>query len=606
MLNWVGKRPLSRVPAYPAQHIETFDPRDTLGNPSSQPDCWRGWPPGYPKSGLLFHGDNKEVLSYLLANGFRGRVQLIYIDPPFDSGADYVRRVSLRVEHSGTKIDGEGHTLGEQVQYTDIWSHDTYLQFMFERLLLLRELLADTGSIVLHSDWQTNHHLRCLMDEVFGTENYLNEIIWYYPNKLQGNVKKFAANHNALLWYAKNRSSGNYTFHRIVEERDKPIKVNSRYWDSARGMMATERDEHGKVVYVDRAERVVDDVWGIAAVSSSANQQAGYPTQKPDGLLQRVILAMSNPGDIVLDAFVGSGTTLTNAQALGRHWIGCDINRGAIQVSARRLETLIGKQADECFNAVHQFDDGRGISGPPIQSAFTVWRVNDYDLQIQHNEAVNLACEFIGVEQFRSDNFFNGTLGNALVKIVPFNHPLTPLDLEELKSELDARPDEDRAITLVCLGFELRAQTWVDEWNLLRKGRTAVNRIEVIELRTDARYGGIIRHERARAKVTINRINGILRVEIEDFISPTVIQRLENSTGILKPQIENWRAMVDSVAIDPRYDGEVFNIAVTDAPERKVEFVSGSYELEAPDEETVVAVKIIDMLGEEVLVIECV
>ena len=113
---------------------------------------WTDWPAAYLKGGLLFHGDNKEVLAHLLANGFRGKVNLIYIDPPFDSGADYVRKVSLRGAKGTAKIDGEGYTLGEQIQYTDIWANDNYLQFMYERLLLLRELLAPTGSIVLHAN----------------------------------------------------------------------------------------------------------------------------------------------------------------------------------------------------------------------------------------------------------------------------------------------------------------------------------------------------------------------------------------------------------------------------------------------------------------------
>ena len=146
--------------------------------------------------------------------------------------------------------------------------------------------------------------------------------------------------------------------------------------------------------------------------------------------------------------------------------------------------------------------------------------MNDYDLQIQHNEVVNLACDFIGVERLRSDGFFDGTLGKNLVKVVPFNHPLTPLDLEEVKRELDARSDEACAVTLISLGIEMGAQAWIDDWNRMRRGRNVVNRIEVIELRTDARYGGVIRHEPARAKVSVRRAKGRLRVEIADFVSP--------------------------------------------------------------------------------------
>jgi hypothetical protein len=145
MLTWVGKRPLSHLPAFPSQLVERFEAAT-----APDPAAWKDWPAKYPKGGLLFHGDNKEVLAHLLANGFRGKVQLIYIDPPFDSGADYVRRVGLRGPTGSTKIAGESYTLGEQIQYTDIWANDSYLQFMYERLLLLNELLSSEGTLYLH------------------------------------------------------------------------------------------------------------------------------------------------------------------------------------------------------------------------------------------------------------------------------------------------------------------------------------------------------------------------------------------------------------------------------------------------------------------------
>lgn len=163
MLTWVGKRPLSHVTAFPAQHIETFSPPHTVPLPSVGEGAgegrWNDWPAAYPKGGLLFHGDNKEVLAHLLANGFRGKVNLIYIDPPFDSGADYVRRVSLRGAKGTAKLDGESYTLGEQIQYTDIWANDNYLQFMYERLMLLKELLAPIGFLFLHCNTDRSHYL---------------------------------------------------------------------------------------------------------------------------------------------------------------------------------------------------------------------------------------------------------------------------------------------------------------------------------------------------------------------------------------------------------------------------------------------------------------
>ena len=158
MLTWVGKRPLSQVTAFPAQHIETFDPTGDAAKREDQ--IWSDWPDKYPRAGLLFHGDNKEVLAHLLANGFRAKAKLIYIDPPFASGADYVRRVRLRGATGSTQIEGEGYTLGEQIQYEDIWANDNYLQFMYERLLLLKELLADDGSIYVHMDSTRGHRVQ--------------------------------------------------------------------------------------------------------------------------------------------------------------------------------------------------------------------------------------------------------------------------------------------------------------------------------------------------------------------------------------------------------------------------------------------------------------
>ena len=155
MLTWVGKRPLTQVVAFPAQHIETFDPDSDVVK--RKDTMWKDWPKAYPHGGLLFHGDNKEVLAHLLANGFRGKVNLIYIDPPFDSGADYIRSVTLRGVTAIAQVDGEDYTLGEQIQYTDIWANDNYLQFMYERMLLLKELLSEDGSIYLHCDWNRGH-----------------------------------------------------------------------------------------------------------------------------------------------------------------------------------------------------------------------------------------------------------------------------------------------------------------------------------------------------------------------------------------------------------------------------------------------------------------
>lgn len=594
MLTWVGKKPLARVTAFPAQHIETV-PAPEPAVPLAAVD-WSDWPRDLPQGGLLYHGDNKEVLAHLLANGLRGKVKLIYIDPPFDSGADYVRKVQLRGPKGGTKVEGEDYTLGEQVQYSDIWANDNYLQFMYERLLLLRELLAEEGNIVLHCDWGKSHLLRCVADEVFGSDHFRNEIVWRYAKYQMRGTSRFVSNHDTLFWYSAGTEP---TYNLVTEVLDEPKLLKRKKWDSETAKIVNVRDEDGNLIYDEYHESKVDDVWDIDTIGATSGERSGYPTQKPLLLLDRVITALSNPGDLVLDCFIGSGTTAAVAQKLGRRWIGGDINKGAIQTTAKRLQGVIAEQQKSALagrqGELVAKDDALPL---PCQLAFTTWRVNDYDLQIQHNEAVELACEHLGIARRRTDPFFDGEQGQRLAKIVPFNHPLTPLDLEAIRTELKSRPEEERDILVVSLGIEHAARDWLAQYNRNRP----INKLHLVELRSDRKSGGFLRHEPLTAEVAVRREGDKLVVEIADVVSPSILQRLNKEAGVFRAEIPDWRAAVDCVLIDTDHDGQVFNVALADVPERKQDFVSGRYELPAPKAGATVAVKIIDMLGEECLV----
>jgi len=608
MLSWVGKRPLGLVTAFPAQAVERFDPQHVLG--AEQPEAYTG-------GGLLFHGDNKEVLAHLLASGFRGKVNLIYIDPPFDSGADYVRKVSLRESTGKEVLPGEDYSFNEQTQYSDIWANDNYLQFMYERLLILKELLSDKGSIYLHCDWHKSHFLRLLLDEVFGQDNFVNEIIWWYYDKMPTGGVALDRQHDSVLQYKR---SGSFVSNPVYELRNNPNRKRE-IRKKIDGKMVRVRDEDGKQVFdEDNPYKRASDIWRITLENSMSGGRTGYPTQKPEALLERVINASSDPGDIVLDCFIGSGTTAAVAQKLGRRWIGCDINKGAIQTASKRLQSIItsqiaAKDAPAAKNGTKTTQQGLDIDDTdgaddtaaevpattqPAQLAFSIWRVNDYDLQIQHNEAVEIACQHLGVTRTKGDSFFDGTRGQQLVKIVPFNHPLSPLDLEEVKTALGNRPEETRSVLMVCLGVELAAQGWIEDWNRLRKVSDP-NRIDYIELRTDAKYGKFFEHKAASAQVSLTHKGKTAHVKIENFISPTIVERLAQTAGVLSPKIDDWRAMIDCVLIDTDYDGSVFNVVLSDVPEKKNDVVAGEYELALPKKGATIGVKIIDMLGEEVL-----
>lgn len=598
MLTWVGKKPLTRVKAYPAQAVERFDASGAKPAQQLSAVDWSDWPKDLPKGGLLYHGDNKDVLAHLLANGFRGKVSLIYIDPPFDSGADYVRKVQLRGPKSAVKIDGEDYTLGEQVQYSDIWANDNYLQFMYERLLMLKELLRPDGVLYVHCDPSRNSYLRLILDEVFGPDRFVNEIVWHYYNKMQGNVGRFASNHDVILSY---RNGEKFQFKTLREAREKPKTQQKRVWDPDSKTLKQARDEDGNLLYYEDTERTIDDVWRLPyLMPADQTEKLGFPTQKPEKVVERIVESSTQDGDIVLDCFAGSGTTAAVAQRLGRRWIGCDINKGAIQTTAKRVQDLMGSQA----KMPRQRDlVGDGAKVPaPSQLSFATYRVNDYDFHIQHNEAVELACEHLGVTRTRTDPYFDGTQGGRLVKIVPFNHPLTPLDLEALRTELKTRPTEERDVMLVCLGWQQDAREWVENYNRNRP----VNKLHVVELRSDRKHGGIIRHEPLSASVHARREgagdSARLLVEIQDVVSPTIMQRLNMEQGVFRAQIADWRAVVDCVLIDAQHDGRIFNVMMADVPTRKQDFVRGQYDLPAPPGGSTVAVKIIDMLGEELMV----
>ncbi|MEM3415632.1 MAG: DNA methyltransferase, partial [Thermoproteota archaeon] len=168
MLNWVGKKPIEYVKSFPTQLIEVFDPLNRgkkikVPNYDKLKNNWQN---------LLFHGDNKEVLATLLELGFRGKVDLIYIDPPFKSGADYVRKVELRGLKDLGSIERDEASVLQQTMYFDIWNNDNYLQFMYERLMLMKELLSESGSIYVHMDQTVGHYVKLIMDEIFGQENF--------------------------------------------------------------------------------------------------------------------------------------------------------------------------------------------------------------------------------------------------------------------------------------------------------------------------------------------------------------------------------------------------------------------------------------------------
>lgn len=289
----------------------------------------------------LVYGDNLLIMQALLAGdpqtglpSLRGKVDLIYIDPPFDSKADYRTPITLPNASFSQKP-----TVIEQFAYADTWEDGTisYLKMLYPRLMIMKELLSERGSIFVHIDWHVGAYVRILLDDIFGKENFRNEITWYYPNSgLKARSKKFHQVTDTIFYYVK--SIDIFTFHHIFKKRkDGQSKQAKRKFNPITKKADMVRDENGKIVYQITDEVLENSLWEVASLSNNPVESVGYATQKPEALLERIIKASSNEGDLVCDFFGGSGTTAAVAEKLGRRWITCDIGKPACLVMRKRF-----------------------------------------------------------------------------------------------------------------------------------------------------------------------------------------------------------------------------------------------------------------------------
>ena len=289
----------------------------------------------------LIYGENLLVMQALLAGdsktqlaSMRGKIDLIYIDPPFDSKADYRSKIHL----PSADIEQKPRVV-EQFAYSDTWKNGTvsYLEMLVPRLWLMKELLSEQGSIYVHIDWHIGHYVKVILDEIFGKENFRNEIVWHYPDNFQGNVKGFAINHNVIFYY---RKSQEVYFDRIKVPLDKPKMRDKRVWDKELGKLVSGRDENGKIIYEEYTEKYLDDVWTIGQSSvtkTKSKEFENFDTQKPEKILEFIIQASCPKNGIVADFFGGSGTTGAVAERLGRKWIMSEIGKPAFMMTRKRL-----------------------------------------------------------------------------------------------------------------------------------------------------------------------------------------------------------------------------------------------------------------------------
>lgn len=592
-LHWTGKRPFESTQYFPAQLREKY---------GEEKENWIN---------KIFWGDNLQVMSHMLKE-FRGKVNLIYIDPPFDSKADYKIKVSLK----GKTTTNDANSF-EEKQYGDIWTNDEYLQFMYERLIILRELLSDSGSIYLHCDWHKAHHLRSIMDDIFGVNNFCNEIVWKRTRAAHSDSSYFGRVHDTVLFYRKSgktqhntqyaEHSAEYIKRFSKQENGRKYMLiplhgmgqgvprvfwgqtiappNGRHWPSQEyidNLIAQDRVEltsngtPSKKSYLDENKgNVVSDWWDdIIPLNPVANERTPYPTQKPEQLLERVIEASSNPGDIVFDCFMGSGTTQAVAMKLGRRFVGADINLGAVQTTTKRLL----KVAEELEGQDDKY------------TGFEVYNVNNYDFFRNPVEAKELIISALEIQKFEGSNVYDGELDGRMVKIMPVNRIATKADLEELKANMPYKTFEKRneenpntpveRITLVCMGHEPDLKASLEQ--------------EISEYKLDIEIVDILRDKsvlQLKREAEANVVIGDGKLIIKEFYPLNLMQKL----SLLKEYVEDWKQLVESIMIDWNYDGVVLEPETIDLPDKN-ELVIGEYDV--PEGAGNIKVKITDLLSE--------
>jgi len=406
-------------PNLPFQVVETVNKPRIKGGYTISLFPEDEYPKDYPKDwkNLLIWGDNKLVMSSLIKQGWAGKINLIYIDPPFFTGADFTIRTKLGDE----SIEKEPSIIEERA-YKDTWSGGiaSYLKYMYERLVLMRELLAENGSIYVHLDWHVGHYVKVMMDEIFGAENFINEIIWcyggggaprsYYPQK-----------HDVLFWYSKGKNW-------IFNKQFRPYTEGTLQ----RGLTPVK----GEKYKLSEEGAGLDDWWADNKVqkilSPTAYENLKFETQKPEGLLKRIIISHSNPGDIVADFFCGSGTTLAVAEKLGRRWIGSDLSKFAIQVTRKRLLDI--------HNSKDLMDEKKKNYGKPARP-FELWNIGNYETvywQEKEDEYLAFMLKLYQSQSLTGFRYLHGRKGDRAVHVGPLNAPVTMEEIEKVVIECRA------------------------------------------------------------------------------------------------------------------------------------------------------------------------
>ena len=480
---------------------------------------------------LLIQGDCLSACAYLKQQNIK--VDLVYIDPPFASGANYAKKLYLR-NGGKSEIDADDNTIGEEVMYGDIWQKEDYLNWLYERLLAIKDIMNETATIYLHLDWHIGHYAKILMDEIFGECNFINEIIWHYGTYVGQTSKNYPRKHDTIFFYSNNEE---YTFNM---QRDSKLEDDANYkrWkkyfnknnqvtganypkDDSKfsGYVKKFKDEYGRNpssedVILSISGKLIDSVWYIQSVNPVAKERVEYATQKPKELLERIISASSDAGMIVADFFSGSGTTAKVANELNRKFIACDIGLNATQTTRDGL-----------------FSDG---------ASFDVIKVKD-GLRLFRNPAQTTAKIFSIIDGFKSrtdlnlNDFWDGGIAQAKgtyspVKFSGIHDKLTKELLDVYLEEIYKLEDTTNKANEVIIIYAHKDLEIDQEYLNKQLNKTAKTELKVKLVSLD----GLLGEKRDalftpdNADIKVSKLGSKYKVEIKKFFSPYLKNKIDD------------------------------------------------------------------------------
>jgi len=458
-----------------------------------------------------------------------------------------------------------------------------------ERLVLMHDLLSQDGTVWVHLDDYAGHYVKIVLDEVFGRNKKVNQIIWHYPDNFQGNLNRYADNHNFILVYGK---STQVRLERVKIPLDKPVKRDKRVWNKQLQRIVAARDADGNIIYEEYTDRYADNVWRIGQSSVSKRRSAeylGYPTQKPKELLRRVVLSASKPDSLIADFFCGSGTTLAVAEKLGRRWIGCDLGRYAVHTTRKRLMGIPDCRPFEILN-LGQYER-------------QVWQGVTFGGQKQTQqmlifEYLKFILELYGAQPLAGTQHLHGKKGSAVVHVGAVDTPITIDEINACLAECKAMAQKE----LHVLGWEWEmglANLMVDQAKaqgiklLLMTIPRQVMEQQAVE-KGDIRF-----YELAYLEVEISpsRKKRSYRVELTDFAIPND----ELIPPEVRAKIRKWSDYVDYWAVDWDFRNDTFVNGWTSyrtRRERTLQLKTDPHVYEQPGTYRVL-VKVIDIFGND-------